>query len=221
MVGAVLIRFNLIKSLAPFDKDLIPDTTEIHIISQPHNPDETLVNAVPETTPEPIHINQPSVNDISEADTRKLFIDMMLREAGWDIVEQDGAIVAGKACVEIKLEGMPNAEGVGYADYILFGRDGQPLAVIEAKKASRSLEVGRQQAELYAQCCKQRYGVLPVIYYTNGLETKVIDGLGYPPRALYSFHSLKEHLYQKGGLYYIYSLAHLPLRPLCNILYGV
>lgn len=199
VVGAVLIRFRLISTLAPFNKELIPDNTEIHVLPQPQTPDETLVNAVPETSQEPIHVNQPSINDISEADTRKIFIDMMLREAGWEIIEQDGVIVPSKACVEIKLEGMPNAEGVGYADYILFGRDGKPLAVIEAKKASRSLEVGRQQAELYAQCCKQRYGVLPVIYYTNGLETKVIDGLGYPPRALYSFHSLDdlERLIQK------------------------
>ncbi len=169
------------------------------MVPQQQNPDETLVDAVPETSAEPIHVNQPSVKDISEADTRKIFIDMMLREAGWEIIEENGLVVPGKACVEIKLEGMPNAEGYGFADYILFGRDGKPLAVIEAKKASRSLEVGRQQAELYAQCCKQRYGVLPVIYYTNGLETKVIDGLGYPPRALYSFHSLDdlERLIQK------------------------
>ncbi len=199
VVGAVLVRFRLISSFAPFNKELIPDATDMYVVPTQKSPDETLVNAVPETSAEPIHVKQPSVDDISEADTRRIFIDMMLREAGWEIMEQDGAVVPGKACVEIKLEGMPNAEGVGYADYILFGRDGKPLAVIEAKKASRSLEVGRQQAELYAKCCLQRYGVLPVIYYTNGLETKVIDGLGYPPRQLYSFHSLDdlERLIQK------------------------
>lgn len=192
VVGAVLVRFRLISSFAPFNKELIPDTSDVHAVPQQENPDEALASAVLETDAGPLHVNQPSVDDISEADTRKLFIDMMLREAGWEVMERDGIIVPGKACVEVKLEGMPNAEGVGYADYILFGRDGKPLAVIEAKKASRSLEVGRQQAELYAQCCLQRYGVLPVIYYTNGIETKVIDGLGYPPRLLYSFHSLDD-----------------------------
>lgn len=199
-VGAVIIRFRIINSFPPFNKDLIPDTTEIHV--QPDSntkPDDSLVAAVPETSDKPISVQQPSINDISEADTRKLFIDMMLREAGWEIVEKEGAVVPGKACIEIKLEGMANSEGYGFADYILFGRDGKPLAVIEAKKAGKSLEAGRQQAELYAQCCKQRYGVLPVIYYTNGLETKVIDGQGYPPRPLYSFHSLDdlERLIQK------------------------
>lgn len=191
VVGAVLMRFGLIETFEKFDDALIPNQAELREITTPTQPDETLVNSVT-TSQEPIHINLPSIDQISEADTRKLFIDMMLREAGWEILEDNGKIEACKACTEIKLEGMPNAEGYGFADYILYGRNGKPLAVIEAKKASKSLEVGRQQAELYAKCCQDRYGVLPVIYYTNGLETKVIDGLGYPPRSLYSFHSLED-----------------------------
>ncbi|MBO7442445.1 MAG: DEAD/DEAH box helicase family protein, partial [Paludibacteraceae bacterium] len=77
----------------------------------------------------------------------------------------------------------------GYADYVLFGSNGKPLAVVEAKRTSKSPDAGKHQAELYADCLEAKYGVRPVIYYTNGFETYIIDGLGYPPRRLYSFHT--------------------------------
>ncbi len=62
---------------------------------------------------------------------------------------------------------MPNSAGVGYVDYVLFGANGKPLAVVEAKRTTKSPEVGRQQAILYADCLERQYGVRPVIYYTN------------------------------------------------------
>ena len=61
--------------------------------------------------------------DFSEAETRKIYIDQALKEAGWNVFHAEGAIKSGMACVEIKLEGMPNNSGIGYADYVLFGRD--------------------------------------------------------------------------------------------------
>ena len=128
-------------------------------------------------------------SDISEAETRKLYIDLMLKEAGWDVLATEGAIQPSKACIEVEVEGMPNAEGKGYCDYVLFGGNGLPLAVIEAKRTSVSPVKGKHQAELYADCLEKRYGVRPVIYYTNGFETHIIDGLGYPPRPLYAFHT--------------------------------
>ena len=96
---------------------------------------------------------------------------------------------------------MPSSSGTGYADYVLFGGDGRPLAVIEAKKTSVSPSKGKHQAELYADCLKDQYGVRPVIYYSNGFETWIIDGLGYPSRQLYGFHTAKdlERLIQQRG----------------------
>jgi type I restriction enzyme R subunit len=109
------------------------------------------------------------------------------------VVHTDGAIVSGKACTEIEVQGMPNHSGTGYADYVLFGADGLPLAVIEAKKTSVDEAVGRQQAELYADCLMKKYHCpRPVIYYTNGFKIKIIDGLGYPPRDLMGYHTAKE-----------------------------
>lgn len=87
---------------------------------------------------------------------------------------------------------MPNAHEKGFADYVLFGQDGAPLAVVEAKRASKSPTAGKHQAELYADCLEEQYGVRPVVYYTNGFETYIIDGLGYPPRRLYAFHTEKD-----------------------------
>lgn len=130
--------------------------------------------------------------DFTEAETRKTYIDIALNDAGWKVCEAEGAIKAGMACVEIKLQGMPNAEGVGYADYVLFDDDGKPIAVIEAKKTSKDEIVGSQQAKLYADCIKKIYGVRPVIFYTNGYIIKMVDCAGYPPRRIYGFYTKDE-----------------------------
>lgn len=128
---------------------------------------------------------------MSEANTRKLYIDLYLKEAGWEVLECDNVVQPGKAGVEIEVEGMPNTTGMGYCDYVLYGRDGKPLAIVEAKKTSVSLEKGRHQVDLYGDCMEKRYGYKPVLYYSNGYTTKVIDGL-YPDRQVLAFHTLEE-----------------------------
>lgn len=128
---------------------------------------------------------------MSEATTRRLYIDLYLREAGWDVMETENVCAAGKAGVEIQVDGMPNTQGIGYCDYVLFGRDGKPLAIVEAKKASVSPEKGRHQVDLYGECMKAKYGYKPILYYTNGYVTKIIDGL-YPDRQVMAFHTIDE-----------------------------
>ena len=128
---------------------------------------------------------------MSEAATRRLYIDLYLREAGWDIVETDNVALPGKAGVEIEVHGMPNAHQKGYCDYVLYGKDGKPLAIVEVKKTSVSKEIGRHQVDLYAQCMQDVYGYKPIMYYTNGYSTSVIDGI-YPDREVAAFHSLEE-----------------------------
>lgn len=128
---------------------------------------------------------------MSEADTRRLYIDLYLKEAGWEVLETENVIQPSKAGIEIEVEGMPNATGLGYCDYVLYGRDGKPLAIVEAKKTSVSPEKGRHQVDLYGECMKKRYGYKPVLYYTNGYTTKVIDGL-YPDRQVLAFHTQDE-----------------------------
>lgn len=128
---------------------------------------------------------------MSEANTRKLYIDLYLKEAGWDVLDMENVAIAGKAGIEIKVEGMPNAQGIGFCDYVLYGRDGNPLAIVEAKKTSVSPEKGRHQVDLYGECMKAIYGYKPILYYTNGYVTKVIDGI-YPDRTVMAFHTIDE-----------------------------
>ncbi|MBR5266468.1 MAG: DEAD/DEAH box helicase family protein [Clostridia bacterium] len=128
---------------------------------------------------------------MSEATTRKLYIDLYLKEAGWEVLETEDLAIAGKAGIEIKVNGMPNQTGTGFCDYVLYGRDGRPLAIVEAKKTSVAPETGRHQVMLYADCMEKVYGYRPVLYYTNGYVTKVIDGL-YPDREVMAFHTLDE-----------------------------
>ena len=126
---------------------------------------------------------------MSEATTRRLYIDLYLQEAGWDIIESENTVLPGKAGIEIEVLGMPNAHGKGYCDYVLYGKDGKPLAIVEVKKTSVSKEVGRHQVDLYAECMKAVYGYKPIMYYTNGYSTSIIDGI-YPDREVAAFHSL-------------------------------
>lgn len=128
---------------------------------------------------------------MSEANTRKLYIDLYLKEAGWDVLDTENVAIAGKAGIEIKVEGMPNAQGTGFCDYVLYGRDGKPLAIVEAKKTSVSPEKGRHQVDLYGECMKAIYGYKPILYYTNGYVTKVIDGI-YPDRTVMAFLTIDE-----------------------------
>ena len=195
VVGAVLLKLKVVDSVKPFDKELIP-TNASPIKPAPQNIEiklsDTLVAAADK---EAVIATEPVVelvSDISEAETRKMYIDLMLREAGWEVLSVEGAIQPLKACIEVELEGMPNAEGIGYADYVLFGGNGKPLAVVEAKRTSVSPIKGKHQAELYADCLEKKYGIRPVIYYSNGFETYIIDGLGYPPRRLFGFHTAKD-----------------------------
>lgn len=192
-VGSVMIQIGAVDTFPRFHKELIPEHPAIHVAPSNDKPDEQEIrDAYPAPTDKPLVATVPSTDDISEAETRSLFIDQMLQEAGWEICTERHAIVPRKACIEIEVDGMPTASGKGYADYVLFGIDGKPLAVIEAKRTSRNAEEGRQQAQLYAEALERRYGVKPVIYYTNGFTTKVIDRLGYPDRQVMSFHSLAD-----------------------------
>lgn len=128
---------------------------------------------------------------MSEAATRRLYIDQYLKEAGWDVLDTENVPQPGKAGIEIEVQGMPNPHGLGYCDYVLYGNDGRPLAIVEVKKTSVSPDKGRHQVMLYADCMEKKYGYRPVLYYTNGYITKIIDGT-YTDRQIYAFHSRDE-----------------------------
>ena len=125
----------------------------------------------------------PKPLDISEFETRKLYIDTMLIDAGW---------VEGKDWInEYELPGMPNKSELGFADYVLFGDDGKPLAVIEAKKTCKDVAIGRHQAKLYADLLEQKFKRRPVIFLTNGFDTRITDNL-YPERKCACIYSKRD-----------------------------
>ena len=125
----------------------------------------------------------PKPLDISEYKTRKIYIDSMLDDAGW---------TEGKDWInEHELPGMPNKSEVGFADYVLFGDDGRPLAVLEAKRTCVDVSKGRQQAKLYADLLEKKFGRRPVIFLSNGFDTRITDNL-YPERRVATVYSKRD-----------------------------
>lgn len=126
----------------------------------------------------------PDNHDYSEAETRKAFIDLLLKEVGWHLDPLKN--------LEVEVIGMPNGENTGFVDYVLWGNDGKPLMLVEAKRTTKSPYEGQQQAKLYADCLEQMHGQRPVIFYSNGYEHWVWDDLAYPPRPVQGFFKKDE-----------------------------
>ncbi|MFZ5663834.1 MAG: DEAD/DEAH box helicase family protein [Pseudomonadota bacterium] len=128
-------------------------------------------------------------HNYDEATTRDQFIDALLREAGWTLADERD--------VEYPVHGMPNdksvdGQGAGFVDYVLWGKDGKPLGLVEAKRTRKDAREGQQQAKLYADCLEAQFGQRPVIFYTNGYDHWIWDDLRYPPRAVSGFRSHDE-----------------------------
>jgi type I restriction enzyme R subunit len=126
----------------------------------------------------------PDDHDYSEAETRDYFIDLLLREAGWPLDKPEDR--------EYPVTGMPNEKGEGSVDYVLWGADGLPLAVVEAKRTKKDPRIGRQQAKLYADCLEAQFKQRPLIFYTNGYKTWIWDDQNYPHREVQGFYKRDE-----------------------------
>ncbi|BAQ09542.1 type I site-specific deoxyribonuclease [Bacillus sp. OxB-1] len=124
-----------------------------------------------------------TVEELSEFNTRKLYIDLDLKLAGWqfnqDIEE------------EHPVHGMPSASGAGYVDYVLRGENGKIIALVEAKRTAKDPKEGRQQAKLYADCIEREQGLRPIIFYTNGYETYIWHD-DYSARKTSGFYNKEE-----------------------------
>jgi type I restriction enzyme R subunit len=127
---------------------------------------------------------RPDTHDYSEAETRDYFIDLLLKEAGWSL--------GGPHDLEYEVGGMPTKDGKGYVDYVLWGDDGKPLGIVEAKRTRIDSRGGQQQAKLYADCLEKQFGQRPVIFYSNGYEHWLWDDAHYPPRPVQGFYKRDE-----------------------------
>src|SRR4029077_3831087 len=127
---------------------------------------------------------RPDDHNYSEAETRDYFIDLLLKEAGWALADPQDR--------EFPVTGMPNNTGEGFVDYVLWGDDGKPLGLVEAKRTKRDSRVGQQQAKLYADCLEKQFGQRPVIFYSNGYDHWMWDDVSYPPRPVQGFSKKAE-----------------------------
>lgn len=137
--------------------------------------------------------------DLNEAETRKKLIDIMLKDAGWDVNDTD------LVKLELPLENHKEAGKKGFADYVLFNKKGKPVAVVEAKKSSVDPIIGRQQAVEYANTIERDYGIRPIVFYTNGYEIYMWDDMHSEPRQIWGFYTLEDleelffkHKYKKN-----------------------
>ncbi len=176
---------------AKFDRELLkqditkPDTTEFELdMEKLITENAALREELTRQRQEQTQTYTPKPLDLSEYKTRKIYIDTMLADAGW---------TEGKDWInEYEVEGMPNQSGLGYADYVLFGDDGKPLAVIEAKKTCVDVAVGRQQAKLYADMLEKKFGRRPIIFLTNGFETRIWNDNYYPEHRVSGVYSKRD-----------------------------
>jgi len=127
---------------------------------------------------------RPDEHNYSEAETRDYFIDLLLKEAGWALDQERDR--------EFPVKGMPSESGEGFVDYVLWGDDGIPLALNEAKRTKRDPRVGQQQAKLYADCLEKQFGRRPIIFYSNGYDHWMWDDVSYPPRPVQAFYKKAE-----------------------------
>lgn len=125
-------------------------------------------------------------HDRDENENRKLFLRASLREAGWPIVNRSNTAMPEAAAVDCLLD---SGDSV---DYVLYGRDNKPLAIIEQTATAKNLVEGRTKGIEKANQMAAKYGNKPVVYYTNGYYIYCIDQLGYPPRRVFNFHSIEE-----------------------------
>jgi type I restriction enzyme R subunit len=126
----------------------------------------------------------PDTHDYNEAETRDRFIDLMLREAGWN--------PAAPLVAEFEVSGMPNASGRGFVDYVLWGDDGKPLGLVEAKATRHDARKGERQGQLYADALERRFGQRPVIFGSNGYEHWIWNDTSAAPRAVQGFYTKAE-----------------------------
>lgn len=193
-VSAVLVKLGEVTDVATFDQTLLTENkgSTSKASATFVEPKKKVIHKYREQIAEYGTLNAKNPQYFTEAETRSFYIDQQLREAGWEVLAKKNIITPSKACIEIFVEGMPSNSGEGHVDYVLFGRNGVPLALIEAKKTSKEVSDGEYQATLYADCLEKKYGVRPVIYFSNGYETHLIDGLGYPSRLVFGFHTIDE-----------------------------
>ena len=126
----------------------------------------------------------------NEKHTRKEIIDNRLKQAGWIVGDRSQVVEEFDIIVDknLVMEAPTPYAGHQYSDYVLLGKDGKPLAVVEAKKTAVDAAIGREQAKQYCfNIMKTQGGELPFCFYTNGHDIFFWDLDNYPPKKVHGF----------------------------------
>ena len=186
LVGEVCMLWQLIPDYPEFVKP----TLQAPVLPEPTESPKAKVEVAPELCAryaERMRTTRFSVaHDRDENENKKLFLHASLREAGWPIVNRTNTSMPEAAAVDCLLD---SGDSV---DYVLYGRDNKPLAIIEQTATAKNLVEGRTKGIEKANQMAAKYGYKPVVYYTNGYYIYCIDQLGYPPRRVFNFHSIEE-----------------------------
>jgi type I restriction enzyme R subunit len=93
----------------------------------------------------------------------RLKINKMLDEAGWFMFDEENhkanVSVESHVIIEELGDDFQNTKN-GYIDYLLHGKDGHPIAVLEAKRESTHPLSAKEQAREYANSVNARYIIL-------------------------------------------------------------
>ena len=186
LVGEVCMLWQLIPDYPEFVKP----TLQAPVQPEPTENPKAKVEVTPELCAryaERMRTTRFSVaHDRDENENKKLFLRASLREAGWPIVNRANTAMPEAAAVDCRLD---SGDSV---DYVLYGRDNKPLAIVEQTATAKNLVEGRTKGIEKANQMAAKYGYKPVVYYTNGYYIYCIDQLGYPPRRVFNFHSIEE-----------------------------
>ena len=192
LVGEFCILLGLIKDYEPFDYSgvensiHIPTKQELYKMSEEPKKVVVAPEIIAEFAPRMRATRFQVHHGRDEEENKQLYLKASLREAGWPIVNKADQAMPGSAGLNMILD---DGDTV---DYVLYGRDNRPLAIIEYTTTAKNLIEGRTKAIDKANKMAIKYGYKPIAYYTNGYHIYIIDQLGYKPRRVFQFHSLEE-----------------------------
>lgn len=191
VVGETCLLLGLVGDYPPFEKPAAEAASAPVAIPAAAKPEKPQKVAVPESAialyGQRLRYTKFNVqHSRDESENRKLFLEASFRESGWPVVNRASTSLPGAVSLDCKLD---TGDTV---DYVMYGRDNKPLAIVEYKTTSQDLVAGRMKVIATANQLAQKYGYKPIAYYTNGYHIYCIDQLGYPPRRVFQFHSLDE-----------------------------
>ncbi len=123
---------------------------------------------------------------LTEKQTRLYRIDHDLAQAGWSSSKRT---LIEEFVLSAQQDNAQFGDTSELADYVLLGSDGNPIAIVEAKRSSRDELAGKRQAADYADRIKARFGHDPFIFLTNGQTIQFWDRDCYPPRKIVGFYT--------------------------------